>query len=114
MLNLIDGLTLSQNSQYVQALMEDDEYAAAVLDADMPASLAPALADWPPEVDMLAKVVDLLQQQVRQFASANGGKGGRFEPTPGPETAIERVRRLRVRAEYDYLMSLMEPADDDT
>lgn len=92
--------------------MDDDEYVAALLAADLP-DRGPRLADWPPEVDQLAHLNDLVQQLLRATIAAAGGKGGRFRPTPRPQTAMERVRARQQRAEYDYLMALWESLPDN-
>jgi hypothetical protein len=110
LLNLIDGLP--SNSQYMQALLNDDEYCEALVTTDAP-SAGPALADWSPEVDQLARVTDLLQQLIRAFISANGGKGGKFRPAPRPETGIERARRRKLMAEVQELRSLWSTPEGD-
>lgn len=93
-------------------MLNDDEYAAALLDADVKPG-GPSLADWSSEVDMLAKVADLQQQLLRAFISANGGKGGRFVPVQRPETAMERARHRRQWAEYEDLMAMWDQLPDE-
>lgn len=105
LLNLIDGLRLP--SEFVQARMDDDEYAAAVLAADLP-DLGEQLADWSPEVNRLVRIEDLLQQLLRATISATGAKGGKFKPAERPRTAFDRVKTNQQWAEYDYLMGLFE------
>jgi hypothetical protein len=113
LLNLIDGLP--GDSEFWQARMNDEEYAAAVLDADLPDE-GPPLATWSPTVNMLAKAVDLLQQQLRQNAAAHGEKPGTFKPEPRPRTAVERLRERRKWDEYHAVMALWNalPEGDDT
>jgi hypothetical protein len=121
LLNLIDHLP--QNTWYHQAISEDVEHAMMLIKAreeaekrgiDPPPS-GPALRSWSPEVDIMTRVLDAVNNVAYVTGKASGGKGKPPKPAPRPPSAMERAK-LRLRAErHAILVRRMLPhlADDD-
>lgn len=108
LLNLIEHL--SRTSAYQQALAQDDEVAMqASLDSE-PRNDLP-LAEFSPEVEVLAAVVDRLGEVVTVLINANGGKAKPPKPYPRPVTALDRVRAVRSQQAYEDLKATLFPDD---
>lgn len=101
---------LPRNSALVEAQANDEEAAKAMLDAPPPES-EPVVrwSDWSPEVDLLARIEDRLQDQTRAIIAVNGGKPGRFHPAPRPSSALQRLQAQDRRAQHRKLVARVLP-----
>lgn len=108
LLNYIDRLPSA--SHFIRALSEDDEYAEAVIasrgDRDEP--YAPALSEWTPEVDLLARISDGIGSLIAMYSSAHGSTV-RPAPAPRPRTAFERVRARMAMTRHTKLAAKVLP-----
>jgi len=105
LLNLIDQLR--QPSRYHEAIADDDEHVAMILEAKerskTEAEAGPRLRDFSPEVDAMLRVVDAVNANTSAVIAAAGGKPRRVEPQPRPTTAFERVAHRRRSAKHQSL-----------
>jgi hypothetical protein len=65
--------------------------------------VAPQLAEFPPVVEALAGVYDLLATLLEVQIARAGKKPPKIPRYPRPVTAADRGRRARARAEFDQL-----------
>lgn len=103
LLNLIDGLP--PNSHFVDALANDEEAMSALIDAPETAARE-RMAEWSPEVQKLAVVIDRLGELIQATVAAGGGKPSKFKPQPRPMTALDAARQKRVMADVAELQAL--------
>jgi hypothetical protein len=100
LLNLIDHLP--QNSHYYNAMMHDPVHAEAVADwlAANPGNetekSGPGWQTWSPEVATLSDIKDELQILRMTLIGVNGGKPGKFVPTPRPDSLIAEAKEKAV------------------
>ena len=117
LLNLIDHLP--QNTWYHQMISEDVEHAMMILRAQErakqrgdseQAAKGPQVRTWSPEVDVMTKVLDAVNNVAYTIAKSNGSKSAKTpKPALRPQTAMERAR-LRLRQErHDILVRRMLP-----
>lgn len=113
LLDYIDRLP--RDSQYVEALTSDEEWAVAVLEHE-PGEQPPSrrMAEWSTEVELLTSVLDAVRENTRAVVAAAGGKPGKFHPAPRPRTALERARRRRRQVVHDRLTAKLLPNGPDT
>lgn len=94
------------------AQADDEDFAEAVLalpESDRP-DRGPSLADWSPEVNLLAAAVDRLGENIAATIAAAGGKAPKIRPLPRPKTAFDRVRARRRWEAHGTLVSEVEEA----
>lgn len=104
---MIDHLPRASN--FREAVAADEELAEHVLARGDPPPAKPRFAEWSPEVDQLAAVVDLLSHLISVQVAANGGKAKDPKTTPRPETAIDRVKRRMASRDFDDLVRIFAP-----
>lgn len=99
---------LPVGSRYVAALLDDDEVAAADIEArGTPVSGSrPALVGWTNEREDLTQIKDLLQALI--VATRRGDEAPR--PLPRPETAYDRVERENIRSGLSEIEGKLFPA----
>jgi len=112
---VIDHLPAS--SHYYAAMLNDPEYAQAVIESQDRAKRegreisksGPSLATWTSEVGVMADIVDALRRvEVAVFAAAGGNPK---DPVPyaRPRTALDQARKQKEQADYDALVARMLP-----
>ena len=109
LLNLIDHLP--QNTWYHQMISEDVEHAVMLLrareDAEkrgvQPPPSGPSLRSWSPEVDVMTRVLDAVNNVAYATIKAAGGKGKPPKSSPRPPTAMEKAR-LKIKAERHAIL----------
>lgn len=100
LLNIIDHLP--RNSHFVQASLDDEELAWAVVpelerrraaegSASRPEPLP--LAEYSPEVDATYHLTDRVGFLIDAVVASSGGTPPRITPIERPETAFDRVRK---------------------
>jgi hypothetical protein len=112
LLNFIDNLP--RNSAYVTALVEDEEYAEAVVAAEAGAQERHRprryMNEWSVEVELLSSVLDRLGELISVSVVAAGAKKApKVAPAPRPMTAIERIRQKRRWRRHESLVSRVLP-----
>jgi hypothetical protein len=114
LLNLIDNMP--RNSGYVQAMVEDEEYAEAVVDMDKrqePAKPRRHMAEWSVEVELLSSLLDRLGELISvSMVAAGAKKAPKVAPAPRPATAFERVRNRRRWQQHHSLVARVLPAQN--
>ncbi|MEU0078570.1 hypothetical protein ABZY58_11790 [Micromonospora tulbaghiae] len=108
LLDYIDRLP--RDSQFVEALTSDEEWAMAVLDQDHE-DRAPSrrMSEWSPHVEVLTSVLDAVRENTRAVVAAAGGKPGKFVPAPRPRTAIDRARKRKREITHNRLKAKLLP-----
>lgn len=108
-LNVVDHLP--RNSAFVQAMTDDEEWAAQVLDGPQPEKKPPAvrMADWSPEMEMLTNLLDAVRELTRVAAMAGGSKPKKTPPAPRPRTALDRLRERRREAKHRRVVAAVLP-----
>jgi hypothetical protein len=106
-LSLIDHLP--RTSAFSQAVADDEEAAASMLDHVGERSSSTPLTEWTPEVQVLAVVANRLAEVINVLIKANGGKPGRTPTYPQPVTAIDRMRARRAKEDIDDMVSKLWP-----
>jgi hypothetical protein len=106
-LNLVDRLP--SGSQYISAIVDDEDLADAV---DAAAQSTPSVSEWSPTVAALAVIADRLATLINVQVARGGGKPGQVDPYPRPVTAAQRVRGRRRMERHQRLVSLLLPGDD--
>lgn len=96
---------LPRTSAYHSAIADDEELAVQMLGEDTPSTSTPRLAEFSPEVQVLAEVRDLLASLIGVQIARAGKKPKKIKPYPRPESAMERVRR---RQRYTTHRSLVD------
>lgn len=110
LLNLIDHLPA--NSYYVEARLNDDEFAEAVLevmDDEAPPVPRARISEFSPLVQSLADIHDRLGLIAQAIIASGGGKPPKFRPATRPETAIDRKRREKRQHAHRALVALVLP-----
>lgn len=109
LLSFIDGLP--RNSEFVQALTEDEDLAAHLLDNPPPDdAVAVRMADWSPELEALHLAIDRLGDVVKAVvASIPKARMPRIPPMPRPTTAVDRLRQQRRSTAHRTLVARVLP-----
>ncbi len=105
LLNLVDHLP--RDSAYGQAIADDDELAAAPTSTS--GSSAPAVAEWSPEVELLAAVYDRIGELIAVQTTAPGKTVKPPKPWPRPLTAADRARTRQRQDSYENLKRKLFP-----
>jgi hypothetical protein len=111
LLNLIDHLP--RQSFFVEALMGDDEVAAGVEDADVPAAVGERLSEWGPEREGLAQLLDAVRALHYTVRAALGANDQPPTPVGRPQTAAQRRQRSvawRQHQELKRRLRIVDPA----
>jgi hypothetical protein len=92
LINLIDRLP--RNSAYFEAVVLDENVAAAMLAASdgRETKAKRRMSEWSAEAELLSTLVDRVAELIQANVAVRGGKPAQFAPQPRPETALERVR----------------------
>lgn len=90
LLNLIDHLP--RHSFYVEALLNDGEFCAQVLQRSSEQVARERVSEWTPEREALAQVVDQLKMLTYVLVKVNSGDPPAPEPTLRPVTAADGMR----------------------
>lgn len=102
LLNITSRLPVS--SAFVEAQLNDPEYAEWVLAQPERPPQPPRLTDWTPEVAALTDLRDRVVELIGVTVRAANGKPGPFRPAPRPVTAIDRARaQARNRRHQDLV-----------
>lgn len=107
LLSLIDRLP--RDSAYVEALSNDEEFAALFPADDTPGQPVRRMADWSPAVEMLTVIVDRLGEVVQAIAALGGVKPRKLPRAPRPVTAAERLAARRRREGHQSLVARVLP-----
>ena len=112
LLVLIDQLPAT--SRLSRALLLDDEYADALVEAreetDEPQSdWSPDLTEWSLTNQLLMQMSDQLQMVTAAIIGTAGGKPPKLRPAPRPKTAIELAEERRVKETHDELLAVFTP-----
>jgi aminoglycoside/choline kinase family phosphotransferase len=104
---------LPRTSAYHSAIADDEELAAELAGQDDAATpRPPRLAEFSPEVQVMAEVRDLLASLIGVQIARAGKKPQKIKPYPRPESALERVRRRQQYATHRSLVGRMLPRRD--
>lgn len=109
LLNLIDHLP--RDSHYVEAAAQDDELAAYRRTPSGKAEMR--VAEWSPEVAVLASVHDIVAQLLAVTYAANGNKPPKISPYPRPMTAQQRLEAVELRRKQDAVRQMLYPPRGD-
>lgn len=104
---LIDRLP--RDSYFVEALLNDDEFADLMPlqpDMDIPQE---RLTEWSPLREGLARIEDQLRNLTSAVIASGGGKPPEFQPAVRPITAADRSRHRRRRMEHESLVARVLP-----
>jgi hypothetical protein len=115
-----DRLTAHEVLDYLEHLPRTSAYHSAVADdEDLAEQLAeqgtgsaprpPRLAEFSPEVQVMAEVRDLLATLIGVQVARAGKKPQKIKPYPRPENALDRVRRRRRYADHRILVGRVLP-----
>ena len=120
-LDLIDGLP--STSRFRQALLNDPEVAAELVDAEeareregQPAGeWEPSVSENSPEVIMMGRMLALLGDLVNVTISqaSQGKQKGRQIKVPTPTTAVDAEREKRSRQKSNMLTSIFLPHETE-
>ncbi len=110
LLSLIDALP--RNSHFYQALLDDEQVAASILDAEDDSPGSPRrMAEWSYELEMLTNIFDRQGEQIAvAMAAAGVRKPARPKPAPRPKTGVDRVRARRRENQTRRLAAVLIPA----
>lgn len=100
--NLIDHLP--PDSHYAEAMLNDSEYAAAIIAAGLPEP-AERISQWSPVREALAQVIDALHIQTQTLVAVMGGTPRTVRAVDRPVTAIERAAGDDKRRRYEQLLA---------
>lgn len=104
---MIDGLPA--NSYYVEAQLNDEEIAGLVAKAP-PRPPRRRMAEWSPEVDALAAMVDRLSELILvQLRRAGTKNVPAFKPYLRPTTAVDRLRDQQRIERHESLVDRVLP-----
>ncbi|MFF5793677.1 hypothetical protein ACFY5D_16650 [Paeniglutamicibacter sp. NPDC012692] len=107
LLALIDGLPA--HSRYMEAYLNDEEIATAILDSgqsEASGDYHPPLSSWTPELAMLTEIKDTLAASIATQVGVAGGKAKNPKPSPRPVTAIDRIKEQRSREAQQQIVDL--------
>lgn len=107
LLNLIEHLP--RNSHFVAAQAMDIEIARAVAANPPDEKPAPRIADWSPEVEMLAQAVDAVRAMNANQIQIAGGKP-KFSAVVRPITALDKAKQELRMAHKALLLDRVEEA----
>jgi hypothetical protein len=107
LLNLIDHLP--RDSYFVEALLNDDEFAEQLLNMPDAPVARERLSEWSPLREGLARVEDAVHQLQAAVIAAAGVKPPKVETAVRPITAADRVRHRRRRQEHESLVARVLP-----
>lgn len=111
LLNFIDGLP--RHSQFVEAMADDEEAAAAFLDredqGDDAHQRGPRLSEYTPEREALDAILDRLAEVTNAIVASSGVRPHKAKPAQRPRTATDRLRARRARASHERLVALVLP-----
>lgn len=110
--DLLDGL--SAQSRYREALLDDPEIAAMVLDQEEQEQATnpdPVLSvrQFSPEVIMAVYIVRTLETLIE----ATTGKKQAPKTLPAPHTAVDAEREKRARGKHEQLMGIFLPHENE-
>jgi len=101
---------LPRTSAYHSAVADDEELAEQLAEQGTGApSRPPLLAEFSPEVQVMAEVRDLLATLIGVQVARAGKKPQKVKPYPRPESALERVRRRQQYANHRTLVGRLLP-----
>lgn len=100
---------LPRTSAYHSAVADDDELAEQLADQPDGRSTTPRLAEFSPEVQVLAEVRDLLASLIGVQIARAGKKPKKIKPYPRPVSALDRVRQRRRYATHRSLVDRLKP-----
>jgi hypothetical protein len=106
LLNLIDWLP--RNSPYIEAVANDDEVAASLVDE--PSGSGPRMSEWSPEREATVDAVDRLGNVLQAIVAVAGVKPPSVTRMPRPDTAFDReLRRRRQQRHLDLVAMVLPP-----
>ncbi len=101
---------LPRDSAYLEAVADDEELAAAVIDhLGPPGKSVRRVGEWSVQVEVLSDIADLLTQLIHLTAAAHGAKPGRPARMPRPVTALDRLRRRQRMERHRTLVARLLP-----
>ncbi|MFG1872155.1 hypothetical protein [Micromonospora arborensis] len=101
---------LPRNSAYVEAISNDEEWAAEVLRSDsLSRKPRQRMADYSPEVERLTDLVDLVRELIAATVAGQGVNPRRPVPAPRPVTAIDRLRKRQREKQHRSLVARLLP-----
>jgi hypothetical protein len=101
---------LPRTSAYHSAVADDEELARQLVAQGEPSDpRPPRLAEFSPEVQVLAEVRDLLATLIGVQVARAGKKPKKVKPYPRPESALERVRRRERYSHHRALVGRLLP-----
>lgn len=102
---------LPSYSAFSEALAQDEELAALMLDQPPPEEPdGERWSEWSPIRSDLAVIADRLGELIRVNVSAAGGKPPKVKPMPRPQAVIERVRKRRRIQKHQELVAQLIPS----
>lgn len=105
MLNLIDRLPRS--AELWEEVAQDDELARSQKRDVKPRK--PRVSEWSLEVDLLARLHDLIGQQLRTTVQVHSKSSvPKMDPYPRPFTAADRAQMRQKDAVYEFLQRTLQ------
>ena len=103
---------MPRTSAYHTAIAEDEDLAEQL--AGMPDQKPgpPRLAEFSPEVQVLAEVRDLVATLINVQIARAGKKPSKVKPYPRPVSAVEQVRRRERYRKHTSLVAHLIPGSD--
>jgi hypothetical protein len=103
---------LPRTSAYHSAIADDEELAEELAGQPDTAPRAPRLAEFSPEVQVMAEVRDLLASLIGVQIARAGKTPKKIKPYPRPEGALERARRRHRYSAHRDLVARVLPQRD--
>jgi hypothetical protein len=100
---------LPRTSAYHTAIAEDEVLAEQMADVPDEKPGPPRLAEFSPEVQVLAEVRDLLATLINVQVARAGKKPSKMKPYPRPVSAVEQIRRRQRYQRHRSLVSQLLP-----
>jgi hypothetical protein len=103
---------LPRASAYHSAVAEDEELAEELAGQADTAPRPPRLAEFGPDIQVLAEIRDLLASLIGVQIARAGKTPKKVKPYPRPESAMDRVRRRQRYSAHRDLVARVLPQRD--
>ena len=101
---------LPRTSAYHTAIAEDEDLAEQMADIPDQKPGPPRLAEFSPEVQVMAEVRDLLATLINVQIARAGKRPSKVKPYPRPVSAVEQVRQRHRYQQHRSLVAQLLPS----